>query len=215
MLFVLDGTDKLRGEDTRNFFVEDAEQLLAIDAHVVYTAPLSLKYEGNLTGKLDADLILPMIKLDEREGSKCEPGRRAMRDILLKRADRSLFAGEAQIERLVEHSGGHPRELLRLLARCCEEAPDNLIDAATVDLAVNGLASDYRHFLEPEDYAALARVDNDPAHTGNDERTRKLLYTLALMEYNDGSCRRSHPVVRLLEGYAIAKSRLAAAAPEG
>jgi hypothetical protein len=85
VVFMIDGTDKLRGEDTRLFFVHDAEQLLAIETLVVYTAPLSLKYEGNLAG--------------------------------------------------------------------------------------------------------------------NDERTRRLLYNLALLEYNDGTWRRSHPVVRTLEGY--------------
>ena len=47
VLFIVDGADKLRGEDTRGFFVHDAEQLLAIEGAVVYTAPLSLKYEGN------------------------------------------------------------------------------------------------------------------------------------------------------------------------
>jgi hypothetical protein len=30
------------------------------------------------------------------------------------------------------------------------------------------------------------------------------LYGLALLQYNDGSWRRSHPVVRTLEGYAAA-----------
>lgn len=201
VLFMIDGTDKLRGEDRSAFFVQDAEQLLAIDAHVLYAAPLSLKYEGNLTGKLDADLVLPMIKLLERDGSPCAAGERAMREILLRRADRKLFATEAEIKKIVAFSGGHPREMLRLLKLCCEFAEANLIDAATVELAIKQLASEYRRFLEPEDYALLADIDQDQLHGGNDERTRKLLYNLALLEYNDGSWRRSHPVVRTLEGY--------------
>jgi hypothetical protein len=201
VLFTIDGTDKLRGEDIRGFFVHDAEQLLAIEALVVYTAPLSLKYEGNLAGKLDADLVLPMIKIDERDGAPCGAGRRAVRDILLRRADRALFAGDAEIERLTEHCGGHPRELLRLLKLCCELAEENRIDGATVEAAVKQLASEYRRFLEPEDYRLLAHIDRDGIHAGNDERTRRLLYNLALLEYNDGTWRRSHPVVRTLEGY--------------
>jgi len=72
VLFILDGTGKLRGEDTRSFFVDDAEQLLAIETHVVYTVPLSLEYEGHLAGKLDADLVLPMIKLDDALRSRRE-----------------------------------------------------------------------------------------------------------------------------------------------
>ncbi|HEX5337970.1 MAG TPA: hypothetical protein VFW53_06005 [Gallionella sp.] len=206
VLFVIDGTDKLRGDDRSKFFLQDAEQLLAIEAHVIYTAPLSLKYEGN-TGKLD-DLVLPMIKLYERDGGRCEAGWRALRDMLLRRADKSLFSGDAEIERLIEHSGGHPRELLRLLKLCCEFAEDGVIDAATVDASIKQLASEYRRFLEPDDYALLADIDRQPEHSGNDERARKLLYNLALLEYNDGSWRRSHPVVRALEGY-----RRAAAAP--
>lgn len=206
VLFIIDGTDKLRGEDTRRFFVEDAEQLLAVAGHVVYTAPLGLKYESGLVGRLDGDLVLPMIKLFEKDGPKPdsiphEAGQKAIREILLLRADRSLFASDEEIQTLVAHSGGHPRELLRLLKLCCEYAEENRIDQATVQQAVQQLASEYRRFLEPEDYATLAGIDADPVHTGNDERGRKLLYSLVLLEYNDGAWRRSHPVVRTLEGY--------------
>lgn len=211
VLFLIDGTDKLRGEDTRRFFVYDVEQLLAITALAVYTAPITLKYESNLAGKLDADLVLPMIKLYEKGGGRCDAGWSAMRDILLLRADRSVFASEAEIDCLVEHSGGHPRELLRLLKLCCEFAEDDTLDVATVESAIKQLAAEYRRFLEPDDYALLARIDGDDIHAGNDERTRRLLYNLALLEYNDASWRRSHPVVRTLEGYQRARSALSSA----
>jgi hypothetical protein len=75
ILFLLDGTDKMRHEDTQQFFVFDAEQLLAIEAFILYTAPLNVKYEGNLAQKLDADLVLPMIKLAEADGTPCAAGR--------------------------------------------------------------------------------------------------------------------------------------------
>jgi len=159
-----------------------------------------------LAGKLDADLVLPMIKLQEQDGSRCEAGWGALTALLLKRADRSLFASDAEVASLVEHSGGHPRELLRLLKLCCEYA-DMTIDAAAVQRAIQQLASDYRRFLEPDDYALLVRMDRDQLHGGNDERTRSLLYRLALLEYNDGSWRRSHPVVRLLDGYRSAAAQ--------
>lgn len=210
LVFLLDGIDKLRGDDTQRFFVQDAEQLLSIQAFVIYTAPLHLKYGGQLAGKLDADLVLPMIKLQERDGSRCEAGWTALHELLLRRIDRSLFASEAEIHRLIEHSGGHPRELLRLLKLCCEYADDR-IDAATVERALAQLAADYRYFLEPEDYPLLVQLDHDENHGGNDERTRQLLYRLALLQYNDGSWRRSHPVVRRLDGYV--KVRQTTASP--
>jgi hypothetical protein len=203
LLFLIDGTDKMRGEDTQQFFVQDAEQLLAIETLVIYTAPLHLKYDGRLGGKLDADIVLPMIKLYERDGGRFEAGWRTMRRLLLLRADRCLFASDAELDRLVEFSGGHPRELLRLLKLCCELAEDR-IDAGVVQTAIEKLAADYRYFLKPADYALLKTIDSNPADAGNDEQAQELLHRLALLQYNDGTWRRSHPVVRTLEGYGAA-----------
>lgn len=206
-LFLVDGTDKLRGEDQRRFFAEDHEQLLGIEAHVVYTAPLALKYEGNIVGGLDADLFLPLVKIAEEDGSPAPAGLAAMREMLLRRADVSLFDGDGPIDALVQTSGGHPRELLRLLKLCCELAVGVQITTEDVQEAVRTLAAEYRRFLEPEDYAHLAAVDLSPIHTGNDERTRRLLYNVALLEYDDGSWRRTHPAVRELAGYRDARAR--------
>ena len=203
LLFLIDGTDKMRGEDTQQFFVQDAEQLLAIATLVIYTAPLHLKYDGRLGGKLDADIVLPMMKLYERDGRRFEAGWRTMRWLLLLRADRCLFASDAEVDRLVEFSGGHPRELLRLLKLCCELAEDR-IDASVVQTAIEKLAADYRYFLKPADYLLLKTIDSNPADGGNDEQAQELLHRLALLQYNDGSWRRSHPVVRTLEGYGAA-----------
>lgn len=203
VVLLLDGTDKMRGADTQQFFVQDAEQLLAIETLAIYAAPLDLKYDGRLGGKLDADMVLPMMKLQERDGSRCNEGWVALRGLLLQRADRSLFAEDSDIERLVEFCGGHPRELLRLLKLCCEYA-NTVIDADVVQRAIDKLASDYRYFLKPDDYTQLKAIDSNPAHGGNDERAQELLHRLALLQYNDGKWRRSHPVVRTLEGYLLA-----------
>ncbi len=200
LLFLIDGTDKMRSEDTQQFFVQDAEQLLAIRGLVIYTAPLHLKYDGLLGGKLDADIVLPMIKLQEQDGSPFPPGLMAMRVLLLKRADRSLFASDAEVERLVDFSGGHPRELLRLLKLCCEFA-EECIDAAVVEKAIDKLAAEYRYFLQPDDYQLLKSIDTTAFNDGTDRREQELLHRLALLQYNDGSWRRSHPVVRTLDGY--------------
>jgi hypothetical protein len=210
VLFLVDGTDKMRGEDTQMFFVQDAEQLLTIQTLAIYTAPLHLKYDGRLGGKLDADIVLPMVKLLERDGRRCEAGWRAMTQLLLLRADRSLFADDADIALLVQHSGGHPRELLRLLSLCCEVA-EGLIDAPVVRKAIEQLAAEYRYFLKPADYALLVAIDSNPDQGGNDEAAQALLHRLALMQYNDGNWRRSHPVVQTLEGYVLARKALPAA----
>lgn len=208
VLFVIDGTDKLRADDRKRLFVEDTELLLAVDTLAIYTAPIALKYEDALVGRLDADLVLPMIKLQDAYGVRCESGWQAMREILLRRADRSLFEDERDIERLIESSGGHPREMLRLLQLCCEFA-EARIDAQVVQQSVAQLASEYRRLLQSDDYRLLVQIDRNPLDVGNDEAIRHLLYCLALLEYNDGTWRRSHPVIRTLEGYRRAAAAAA------
>lgn len=209
VLFLVDGTDKLRGQDTQQFFVQDAEQLLAIQTLAIYTAPLELKYDGRMGGKLDADIVLPMIKLFERNGQRGDAGWEALTKLLLLRADRSLFSTDEGVAALVAHSGGHPRELLKLIKLCCEFADDQ-IDATVVQRAIAQLAAEYRYFLKPADYALLANIDATPEQGGNDEAAQHLLHRLALMQYNDGTWRRSHPVVRTLEGYQLAWTALQA-----
>lgn len=207
ILFILDGTDKLRDEDSRRLFELDIAQMQQIDTLALYTAPLHLAYDGNVGSRIE-HMILPMIKLYAQDGSEQASGWEALSQILLRRADRSLFADNQVIRTLVEHSGGHPRELLCLLKYCCEIADDR-IDSATAEQAIDELAAEYRRFLEPEDYTLLAARDQDKIHGGNDERGKKLLYKLALLEYNHGSWQRSHPVIRRLEGYQRAKQAAA------
>lgn len=209
VLLIVDGTDKIPLEDAERLFVYDTEQLLAVQAYVLYTAPITLKYAGVAPNKLDADEVLPIVKLYQRDGTKHEAGWSALRLLLDRRIDSATFADPALKNTLIEASGGHPRELLRLLRLACELTRDELIRADVVEKAIVKLAAEYRYWLQPEDYTLLADVDaSGGVHVGNDERTRNLLWRLALLHYNDGSWRRSHPVVRLLEGYQRARANL-------
>ncbi len=214
LLLIVDGTDKIQLEDAQKLFVYDTEQLLCIQALILYTAPITLKYSGTTHSKLDSELVLPIIKLYDREGKPFEPGRTAMRHMLDQRIAYSTFTDPSLRDQLIDASGGHPRELLRLLGLSCELTETNQIDADTVRRAIDRLAAEYRYWLEPEDFKLLVQVDvAQGQHSGNDERARGLLWRLALLQYNDGSWRRSHPVVRTLEGYGLAQEAYAKAQP--
>ncbi len=212
VLFIIDGTDKMSSDDSRRFFVADASQLLEIEALVVYTAPLSMKYDGAIPQLLDCDLVLPLIKLTDIDGNPHLPGIDAMKDMLLRRAARSLFADEQTIEQLVTSSGGHPRELLRLLKLSCELMNGDRIDVDVVQKAVAKLGAEFRRWLEADDYALLVTEYRNHKVLDTQPRAHKLLNNLALLEYNDGSWRRPHPAVRTLEGYR--RAELLAAASE-
>lgn len=214
LLLLVDGTDKIPLKQAQSLFLEDTEQLICVQALVLYTAPITLKYAGTTHSKLNSELVLPIIKLESRDGQRFEPGWQAMHQLLDRRIDPAAFASPDLRDTLIQTSGGHPRELLRLLALACESSDTGIIDAHTVERAITLLAAEYRYWLAPEDYTLLAQVDAaNGQHVGNDERTRNLLWRLALLHYNDGSWRRSNPVVRRLEGYLHARQALAATTP--
>ena len=204
LLFVVDGTDRLRGEDAAAFFRTDVHQLQQVKGLFIYCAPIHLAYEGRAAQNFDDVLHLPMVKVENEDGSPNEGGLSVMRQMLELRADSRLFdAGVADC--LAQASGGHPRELLHLLRNAYKNADNERFDAASADRAIQSLASDYRRFLNREDYRILASIDAGHEVLGED--VNHLLFNLALLEYNN-FYRRSHPVVRKTDEYRRAASAL-------
>ena len=207
ILFVIDGTDRLGGDDAQAFFEADVHQLQQVRALFVYCAPVHLAYEGTDAGQNFSSIFrLPMIKLLNSDGSLHEEGRTAMEKMLHRRAAAELFdAGVA--DRLIEHSGGHPRDLLRLLLNAFKHAEYDRFDDASAHRAVREMAADFRRILSPDDYRLLAAIDVGHPPPAGSERIRHLLYNLALLEYNDYFWR-SHPVIRATQEYVAVQDSL-------
>lgn len=204
VLFLVDGTDRLRGEDAESFFVKDFYQLQMVEALFLYSTPIHLLHSGSaLKESFTATFKLPMIKTAEPDGRPNDEGIAAMREILFRRAPRALFDDAGTADYLIAHCGGHPRDLLRLLQYTFEHTRGDLFDRPAAERAVRALATDYRQFLEAADYALLREVDENPRVEHNSERARRLLYNLALLEYN-AYWWKSHPVVRTLDAYGDA-----------
>ena len=204
VLFVVAGTDRLRREDAAAFFEANAVHLRQVKGLFIYCAPTHLAYAGSPTAQgFDNVFRLPVVKVENEDGSRNEEGLRVMRQMLERRADPSLF-DDGVADRLARTSGGHPRELLRLLHYTFSYAENERFDAASVDHAIRSLASDYRRFLNPEDYRVLASVDAGREVRGED--VNDLLCDSALLEYSDFY--RPHPVVRVTGEYKKAVASL-------
>ena len=170
----------------------------------LYCAPIHLIYEGAGIGQnFDHAFKLPMIKVADPDGSRNATGCAAMREILHRRADPCLFDPEVA-DLLIEASGGHPRDLLRLLQNAFLHAEHDRFDEAAARAAVRDVATEFRRILETEDYGLLARIDSSPETPPHTDRARALLYNLALLEYNDFYCR-SHPAIRTTDAYRVAR----------
>ena len=203
ILFIIDGTDRLSGENSDSFFIRDAHQLKQLRGNFIYCAPIHLIYEKNqVQQNFDHIFKLPMIKMEDKDSHvKDSAGHSAMMEIVYRRADKALFDSEETVKYLVDHSGAHPRDLLHLLIYAFKYAEEDLIDRHSAEAAVKELATDYRRILSKEDFQLLWEIDNAaPDDTQHSEEALRLLYNLALLEYN-AYWWRSHPVVRTLPGY--------------
>lgn len=171
---------------------------------------MALKSSGARLDTFDS-LVLPMIKLRDFDTGAVRPeAYDAMRQVIFKRAHHSLFQDIATVDALIDYSGGHLRDALRLLAFACVEADATPLTPTDIDVAAKRLASDYRSWLEQgESYQVLAQAEAEPYNEGSSSTITKLVEGGALLEYNNGSWRHPHPVVRLLHGYIKAAQALA------
>ncbi len=222
LLFIIDGTDRLDQKDSLSFFIEDVHQLQQIQGLFIYCALIHLIYTSNAVQQgFDHVCKIPSLKLHEKHDPRATTGPpeisatyQVLRKLILKRAPASLFDPDphatgdwSTVDYLIRSAGGHLRDLLRLLGYAFEQATGDRFDLAAAKLAVKALASDYRRFLQPEDFARLVEIDTgDAEYAPNDERSRNLLFNLALLEYNDFWWQ-SHPVVRTLPAYQQALRR--------
>lgn len=201
LLLIIDGTDKLRDDDSQRLFIRDVDQLMQIQANFIYCAPIQLLYEGYEVQQKFDHYTLPMIKIYHKNSSeKYQPGFEVMKKMIYKRIDKSLFEDESVAEQLIEFSGGNPRLLLRLLKYARRASDMKQFRQKDVDKAIYDLKMDYWKFIEPEDYEILYKVDKGEIVGGSSEQIRRLLLNLAILEYNSG-WRRSQPVIRSLKEY--------------
>ncbi len=206
LIFIIDGTDRIQGDDATAFFIQDIHQLRQIKANFIYCTPIHILAEQGQAGQnFDAVFRLPMIKLTEKASDKKIPiAWEKMRELITRRLPIQAFESEATLNELIGACGGHPRDLLRLIGLCFQETDDAPITCAIANKAIQLLAKEYSRLITIDDYSRLAGIDQENKDfTPVNEQTRRLLYDLVLLEYNNFWWQ-SHPVVRLLPNYRAA-----------
>lgn len=201
ILFVIDGTDRLKSEDGKRFFIEDVHQLTQINSYFIYCTPIYLLYQENQIHRNFRVITLPMIKLHDRDGKHLPQNYAAMQQMVFKRFPESLFTEpQPLVKKLIEFSGGCPRELLRLVDYAFLDVTGNQFDAHAVEKAIIHLAVDYKRILDSDDYEILAKLDCSEKKDSSSERMRFFLYNMIVLEYNN-FWRETHPAIRRLPAY--------------
>lgn len=211
ILFTVDGTDRLNSEDAREFFIDDVHQLTQINGIFIYCAPIHLLHEDNqLNANFATIFRVPMLKVRDKYDNLIPENLAIVREMVERRVPEYLFDKANTIDHIILNSGGHARDLVRLLNLSITYTEEDVITLDAANSAIKQVANDYRRTIEAGEYQQLVNIDLNPEtpEPYTNEDSTKMLYNLVLLEYNDYFWK-SHPVIQTLPGYqqALAAAR--------
>jgi hypothetical protein len=209
LVVIIDGLEKMfyepirdnagnpTGESTHSMlFIKHAEQLTIPKCHLIYTIPISLLYQSNVTNTFGADGVstIPMVNIKQAEGIHC------LKALLEKRVVvDALFEQSSLVEKLIKMSGGAVRDLMRLMQMACLATETDLIDEESVDQAIRELVREYGRLIQEKDIEALQSIVDGQWATG-DEKYSRLLHNRVIHEYQNGKPWADlHPAIREVE----------------
>ena len=207
LVIIIDGLDKLINTEKSPgktlpayLFGDRGDQLSRLACHVVYTMPLALCYSDEYTvirQKFKNDpIILPMIRVKNRDGEVDQTGINLLYLMVLSRAFSQLseaekltkigeiFDGEEPLKQLCEVSGGHVRNLLIILNSWIIKEKKFPLSAAGLEAVVVNQVAGQTAQLTPDEWELLNRVHQTKDSSG-DRDFAKLIRTLLVYEYRD------------------------------
>ncbi|MBD2519068.1 AAA family ATPase [Nostoc sp. FACHB-973] len=181
-------------------FVDQGEFLTKLNCHLIYTMPLALKFSndyGMLTQRFPEDpKVLPMVPVQWPDGSVHEEGMRLMKKMVLARAFPDLqederlnkiieiFDSIAALDRLCRLSGGHVRDLLRLLNTWIMEEMALPLSRDTLDQVVRARRNEMIMPISDDEWQLLRHVKQNKK-VSDDQGYQKLIRSRFVFEYRD------------------------------
>jgi len=182
-------------------FVDQAECLTKLHCHLVYTMPLALKFSndyGNLTQRFSEEpQVLPMVPVQLTDGSDCEAGMALLRQMVLARAfpdldeDQRLdkipeiFDSAETLDRLCQVSGGHVRDLLRLLNSWIKKGRKLPLSRGTLEEVIRSRRNEMTMPISDDEWELLRKVQQRKKVSG-DQGYQTLIRSRLVFEYRDG-----------------------------
>jgi len=208
ILIVIDDLEKVTSfEKAKELFRDYGGQLTRLDCHVLYTIPIELLFSQHgevIRGFFDQEVVLPSIKIDERDGKPYRPGRDALKKIIEKRMDLSLFEdGEETLNKIIENSGGSLRDMFRIIIESSLEADEKIrpedVDKAILLLENRFLRAMVTRERDDMDFDTLIEKLKEVDESKDsipDKVLVNLLYRRFVIEYNGEGWYGVHPMVK-------------------
>lgn len=199
LVVIIDGLEKMpykhpEGSEQSNhaiFFLQHAEALKKPNCHILYTVPISLLLNQNLSDAFSDFEVIPMITPEER-------GKERLREVVRKRISvNDIFEDPSYVDQLVDICGGALRDLFRVIRFACDET-DDMIGASEVDHAIQKLVREYDYQVKEADIATLVKIREQRRLSGSEASARLLHQRLVLEYYDEDGERRAdiHPAAK-------------------
>lgn len=223
LVLIIDGLDHLNyreldhsGTSTHDrLFIHRSKLLASLQAHVVYTVPISLIYSPQFT-QLEQTfgghhVPVPMIRLHEKDDAHPEEeteGLAKLKEILEARCRHAevdlgaVFDAEGTCRHLCEMTGGHPRHLMMFLRAASSEVDGLPITRDAVEKAIRNYANSLFREVPDEFWPHLRKFDVPLADIPKDDVHQQMLLLLHVFEYMNGDpWYEVNPVLRILSKF--------------
>ncbi|MGD2093922.1 MAG: hypothetical protein PVH77_02835 [Phycisphaerales bacterium] len=207
LAIIVDGLDKMTlrphhkvGCSTAEYlFAERHAQLMAFNCHLIYTMPIALAYScrerdiANLYG-CAAPPVVPMTMIFDAAGQKNKAGFDKFRDLIQKRLKKAgaeendVFDNNNTRDKIIEYSGGQPRELITLIRDSIIEA-ELPITLSAIEKVAKKARHAYARQLRQEHWEIIKQVKRDHTLSRNEENDvlcMELLDNRAILQYENG-----------------------------
>jgi hypothetical protein len=220
LVLIIDGLEKVvyhslpEGRNTHTrLFIDRSESLARLNAHTVYTIPLSMCYSpqhavlAQAFGKIHSPMS--MIRVRDQRDQPITPQSvgmqklREMLDLRCKHAGVTMaeaFEHDSAWQHLSEMSGGHLRQLFTLLSDAAYRLDSLPITRSAIDQAVNELGNSFLREVPDLFWAKLKRFDVPTHDTPKDDDHQLMLHLLHIFEYGtERAWYEVNPILRTLD----------------
>lgn len=198
----VDNRPKSHGRPQQEYlFIDQSECFTGLRCHTLYTMPLALKFSseyGHLTQRYTEDpKVLSMVPVQREDGSECDEGMVLLRQMVLARAfpdlsegDRlsqigTVFESPELLDRLCRVSGGHVRDLLRLLNGWIKKSRRQLpLTRESLDQVIRERRNEMSLQISEDEWQLLRQV-RQKKRIGGETGYKTLIHSRLVFEYRD------------------------------
>ncbi|MGD2089956.1 MAG: hypothetical protein PVH61_27515 [Candidatus Aminicenantes bacterium] len=200
LIFMMDSLDRLNEGISKELFIENGRYLRDLKGNFIFVANISLLYDEPVSFLEFDHEILPMIPVFKSGTDHIphEDNIKQLKELIGKRVVvNAIFTEpEESLRELILTSGGHLRDLIKLLQYALGQTDDR-IQPGHAEYAMNRLMTDYEKIVKDDQYEYLVNVYYEQ-DAPNDVLSQEFIYGNVILFYRkeDGSeWKDVHPAV--------------------